>query len=60
MSAKLPVFEARGAHISVGTNVLLRDVNFTIYEGERVAIVGHNGYFTTRISKPKISGCPAI
>ena len=43
MSAKLPVFEARGVHISVGTNVLLRDVNFTIYEGERVAIVGHNG-----------------
>ena len=43
MSAKLPVIEARDAHISVGANVLLRDVNFTIYEGERVAIVGHNG-----------------
>ncbi len=43
MSANFPVIEARGAHVSAGANVLLRDVNLTIFKGERVAIVGHNG-----------------
>jgi phosphonate transport system ATP-binding protein len=43
MSANLPVIEARGAHICAGASVLLHDVNLTIFEGERIAIVGHNG-----------------
>lgn len=43
MSATNPVIEARDVHVCAGANVLLRGVNFAIGEGERVAIVGHNG-----------------
>lgn len=37
------VIEARGLHVSVGRQVLLRDICLSITAGERVALVGHNG-----------------
>lgn len=43
MSGHQFVVEARGAQISAGANVLLREVNFAIAQRERVVIVGHNG-----------------
>lgn len=37
------VIEAGGLQVSVGSQVLLRDVGLRIAPGERVALVGHNG-----------------
>lgn len=42
MSA-MPVVEARGLHVNAGDHVLLRDLNLSVFAGERIAIVGHNG-----------------
>lgn len=37
------VIEAQGLQVSVGRQVLLRDIGLRITAGERVALVGHNG-----------------
>jgi phosphonate transport system ATP-binding protein len=37
------VIEAQGLQVSVGQQVLLRDIGMRITAGERVALVGHNG-----------------
>lgn len=43
MDAVNPVIEAQGLQVSVGKQVLLRDIGLRITAGERVALVGHNG-----------------
>lgn len=37
------IIEAQGLQVSVGQQVLLRDIGLRIHAGERVALVGHNG-----------------
>lgn len=47
----MPVLDAKGLHKSLGTRVLLDDVDVTILRGEKVGLVGDNGSGKSTLGK---------
>lgn len=47
----LPIYEVRKLSFSYGDTVVLRDINFCVHEGEKIAVVGLSGCGKTTLFK---------
>ncbi len=48
---ELPIYEVRKLSFSYGDTIVLRDINFCVHEGEKIAVVGVSGCGKTTLFK---------